>query len=40
MNRQCRLKGDQLDYDKAAAMLLDDYRSGRLGRITLERPEV
>ena len=40
VNRQCRLKGDQLDYDKAAAMLLDDYRSGRLGRITLERPEV
>ncbi len=40
VNRQCRLKGDQLDYDKAAAMLLDDYRSGKLGRITLERPEV
>ena len=40
VNRQCRLKGDQSDYDKAAAMLLDDYRSGRLGRITLERPEV
>lgn len=40
VNRQCRLKGDQLDYDKAAAMLLDDYRSGRFGRITLERPEV
>ncbi len=40
VNRQCRLKGDQLDYDKAAAMLLDDYRSGKLGRITLECPEV
>ena len=40
VNRQCRLRGDQLDYDKAAAMLLDDYRSGKLGRITLERPEV
>lgn len=39
VNRQCRLKGDQLDYDKAAAMLLDDYRSGKLGRITLECPE-
>lgn len=38
VNRQCRLKGDALDYDKAAALLLDDYRSGKLGRITLERP--
>lgn len=38
VNRQCRLKGDALDYDKAAALLLDDYRSGKLGRITLEHP--
>lgn len=38
VNRQCRLKGNQLDYDKAAAILLENYRNGKLGRITLERP--
>lgn len=38
VNRQCKLKGDQLDYDKAAAILLENYRNGKLGRITLERP--
>ncbi|MDE7368052.1 MAG: ribosome biogenesis GTPase YlqF [Lachnospiraceae bacterium] len=38
VNRQCKVKGDQLDYDKAAAILLENYRNGKLGRITLERP--
>lgn len=38
-NRQCKLKGDQPDYDKAAAILLENYRNGKLGRMTLERPE-
>ncbi len=37
-NRQCKLKGDQPDYDKAAAILLENYRNGKLGAITLERP--
>lgn len=37
-NRQCKLKGDQPDYDKAAAILFENYRNGKLGRITLERP--
>ena len=37
-NRQCRRKGDQPDYDKAAGILLENYRNGKLGRITLERP--
>lgn len=37
-NRQCKLKGDLPDYDKAAAILLENYRNGKLGRITLERP--
>ena len=35
-NRNCIKKGAQLDYAKAADLLLDEYRSGRLGRITLE----
>ncbi len=34
--RKCYLKGEELDYDRAAALFVDDFRSGRLGRITLE----
>ncbi len=37
--RHCRLKGDELDINKAAILLLDDFRNGRLGRITLENVE-
>ena len=29
-------RGGEIDYEKAARLLLDDFRSGRLGRITLE----
>ena len=32
------IKGDEPDIRKAAALLLDDFRSGRIGRITLESP--
>lgn len=34
--RLCLLKGNEPDLDKAAAILFDDFRSGRLGRMTLE----
>ena len=37
-SRAGRLKGNELDYTKAAAILIDDFRSGRLGKITLEFP--
>lgn len=37
--RGCVLKGNEYDLKKAANLLLDDYRSGRLGRITLEFPQ-
>lgn len=36
--RGCFLKGETLDVKKAAGILTEDFRSGRLGRITLERP--
>lgn len=36
--RGCLLKGEKPDRKKAAALVLDDFRSGRLGRITLETP--
>lgn len=32
-------KGNAIDYEKTANIILDDFRSGRLGRITLERSE-
>ena len=37
-SRGCFQKGETLDLKKAAGILLDDFRSGRLGRMTLERP--
>lgn len=37
--RGCLVKGGELDYGKASRLLLDDFRSGKLGRITLEVPE-
>lgn len=37
--RKCFLKGEELDYEKASALLLEDFRSGRLGKITLEDPQ-
>lgn len=37
--RLCVAKGNQLDLDKAAKILIDDFRSGKLGRITLEMPD-
>lgn len=37
-NRKCYKKGQEPDYEKAAALVVDDFRSGRIGRITLEEP--
>jgi ribosome biogenesis GTPase A len=37
--RAFRIKGGELDFEKAAHTLLIDYRSGALGRISLETPE-
>ena len=38
-SRHCLLKGNELDFAKAATLLIDDFRNGKLGRITLEFPE-
>ncbi len=38
-NRNCLKKGGELDTDKASALLLEEFRSGKLGRITIELPE-
>lgn len=37
--RMCFKKGEEIDYEKSAGILIDDFRSGRLGRITLEEPD-
>ncbi len=39
VSRSCLKKGGEPDIEKAAKLLLDDFRSGRLGRISLESPE-
>ncbi len=39
VNRGCLKKGSGPDLSKAANMLLDDFRSGKLGRITIETPD-
>jgi ribosome biogenesis GTPase A len=38
MKRGYRLKGGAFDLEKAAVTLLGDYRSGALGRMSLETP--
>ena len=38
-SRHCLVRGNEFDTEKAAAILLDDFRNGRLGRISLEVPE-
>ena len=37
--RKCFQKGEEPDIDRAAGMVLEDFRSGKIGRITLEHPE-
>ena len=39
-SRGCLIKGGQVDLDRAAKVLLSDIRTGRLGRFTLETPEM
>ncbi len=38
-NRSCIKKGGEPDFSRAAYLLMDEFRSGIIGRITLERPE-
>ena len=38
-SRNCIVRGNELDTEKAALLLLDDFRYGKLGRLTLEYPQ-
>ena len=37
--RGCIIKGNEYDYDKAASIFINEFRSGKLGKITLEWPQ-
>ncbi|MBQ8814456.1 MAG: ribosome biogenesis GTPase YlqF [Lachnospiraceae bacterium] len=37
--KNCRRQGNELDLDRMAMMIVDDFRSGRLGKVSVERPE-
>lgn len=39
INRRCFQKGEQPNLMRAAGIVIEDFRSGKMGRITLERPE-
>lgn len=38
LNRNCKMKGNELDYEKASKILLEEFRNGKLGKISLEVP--
>jgi ribosome biogenesis GTPase A len=38
--RGCIIKGGEIDYMRVAVMILDEFRSAKLGKISLEWPEV
>ena len=38
--RGALMSGGYIDQEKVAKIILDDFRTGRLGRITLESPEM
>ena len=40
IKRSCLLKGGTPDVDRAAAFIIDDFRSTKLGNITLEYPQI
>lgn len=37
LKRGAKLRGNEIDYTKVSNIVLDEFRKGRLGRITLER---
>ncbi len=39
IKRNCVQRGNELDYSKAASLVIEEFRSGRLGKVTLEFPE-
>ena len=38
-SRRCLVRGNEVDRDKDSVLLKDDFRNGRLGKLTLEYPD-
>ena len=38
LKRGAIMKGREIDYNRISVILLDEFRSGTIGNITLERP--
>ena len=38
--RKCLIRGQDIDYAKAAGIVMEEFRNGKIGRITLEFPPV
>lgn len=36
--RGCLVRGGEIDYNRISVILLDEFRGGKIGKITLERP--
>lgn len=36
--RGCLIKGGEIDYDRISTVILDEFRAGKIGNISLERP--
>ena len=39
INRGCKIKGGEIDYTKVANIIMDEFRRGTIGNITLEYPK-
>ena len=37
--RGCLKRGAETDFDKVSAQITDDFRSGRIGKVSLEVPK-
>lgn len=38
IKRGCLIRGGEIDYNRISVILLDEFRGGKIGKITLERP--
>lgn len=39
INRKCVKRGNELDYARASKVIMEEFRNGKIGRITLEYPD-
>ncbi len=39
-NRGCVISGGEIDYSRTANLLMDEFRGGKIGRISLEKPPI